>query len=126
VISRLSGKPAISRAANVMANNPKWKQQRIDIQELNVILEGDRGLPSPDFMIIHNVFPSTRRQRKPLELYGFPPWQITLTEFYDSSEYTPIPWPWTAGSPRDPEPLSELGFRRGLDDFAGAQMRFGK
>lgn len=40
MISRLSGKPAIGRAANVMANNPKWKQQQIDIQDLNVILEG--------------------------------------------------------------------------------------
>jgi len=126
VISRLSGKPAIGRAANVMASNPKRKQQRIDIQELNAILEGDRGLPSPDFMIVHNIFPSTRRQTKPLELYGFPPWQITLTEFYDSSEYSPIPWPWTASSLRDPEPLTEVGFRRGLDEFAAAQMRFGK
>jgi len=126
VISRSSGKPAIGRAANVMANNPKWKQQRIDIQELNVILEGDRGLPSPDFMIVHNVLPSSRRQKKPLELYGFPPWQITLTEFYDSSECSPIPWPWTASSSCDPEPLTETSFRRGLDEFAAAQMRFGK
>ena len=32
-------------------------------------------------MIVHNVFPSFRRRKQPLELYGFPPWQITLTEF---------------------------------------------
>ena len=98
MISRSSGKPTIAHAADVIANDPKWQQQRIDTQDLNAILEGmswvaphranlpsfsigDRGLPSPDFMIIHNIFPSLRRRKQPLELYGFPPWQATLTEF---------------------------------------------
>jgi len=126
VISRSSGKPAIARAANVMANDPKWQQQRIGIQGLGTVLEGDRGLPSPDFMIIHNIFPSLRRRKQPLELHGFPPWQITLTEFHDCGEYSPIAWPWVGTPSRDPEPLSEVGFRRGLDEFARAQMRFGK
>lgn len=40
VTSRLSGKPAIARAAHVMANDSKWQQQRIDVRGLNVILEG--------------------------------------------------------------------------------------
>ncbi|KAF9651887.1 hypothetical protein BDM02DRAFT_3184135 [Thelephora ganbajun] len=126
VISRSSGKPAIARAAHVIANDPKWQQQRIGIQDLNAILGGDRGLPSPDFMIVYNIFPSLHRRKQPLELYGFPPWQITLTEFHDCSEYSPISWPWAGSSSRDPEPLSEISFRRGLDEFAGAQMRFGK
>jgi len=126
VISRSSGRPAIARAAHVMANDSKWQQQRIDTQDLNAILEGDRGLPSPDFMIIYNIFPSLHQRKQPLELYGFPPWQITLTEFHDCSEYSPISWPWAGTSPRDPEPLSEVSFRRGLDEFGGAQMRFGK
>jgi len=126
VTSRSSGKPAIACAAHVMANDSKWQQQRIDIQNLNAVLEGDRGLPSPDFMIIYNIFPTLRRRKQPLELYGFPPWQITLTEFHDCSEYSPISSPWAGASSRGPEPLSEINFRRGLDEFAGAQMRFGK
>lgn len=97
VISRSSGKPAIARVADVMANDPKWQQQRIDIRDLNAIFEGlsqviltrriylvflgDCGLPSPDFMIIHDIFPNLRRRKQPLELYGFPPWQTILTEF---------------------------------------------
>ena len=142
-----------------MANESKWKQQQIDVQDLNAILEGvsrvgpparnysafsgDRGFPSPDFMIIHDIFPSLRRRKRPLELHGFPPWQITLTEFQcvffdfllpgphttpysDCSEYSAISLPWVGTSSRDPEPLSEVSFRRGLDEFAGAQMRFGK
>ena len=40
VISRSSGKPAVAHTAHIMANEPKWKQQRIGIQDLNAILEG--------------------------------------------------------------------------------------
>lgn len=126
VVSRASGKPVVARAANVLVHDPKWQQQQMGIGDLDSILEGGRGLPSPDFMIIYNIFPSLRRRKQPLELYGFPPWQITLTEFHDCSEYFPLSWPWVGASSRDPEPLSEISFRRGLDGFAEAQMRFGK
>jgi len=40
VISRSSGKPTIAYTANVVANDSKWQQQRIDVQDLNAILEG--------------------------------------------------------------------------------------
>ena len=43
VVSRSSGKPTVAHAANVMANDPKWKQQRIDVQDMNAILEGMFG-----------------------------------------------------------------------------------
>jgi dehydrodolichyl diphosphate syntase complex subunit NUS1 len=36
------------------------------------------GLPSPDLMIVHHVCPQD--PPPPLELHGFPPWQIALTE----------------------------------------------
>jgi len=126
VVSRSSGKPVVARVAHVMANDQKWQQQRVGIQDLNAILEGERGLPSPDFMIVYNIFPSSRRRKRPLELHGFPPWQITLTEFHDCSEYSPLSWPWMGSPLPEPEPLSEINFRRGLDEFSGAQMRFGK
>lgn len=126
VVSRSSGKPAVAYAAHAMASDPQWQRQQIGVPDLNAILEGDRGLPSPDFMLVHNVFPSLRRRKQPLELHGFPPWQITLTEFHDCSEYAPLPWPWAGDTLRGPEPLSETSFCRGLDEFSGAQMRFGK
>jgi len=126
VISRSSGKPAVARAAHVMAKDSEWQQQRIGIRDLNAILEGDRGLPSPDLMIIYNISPSLRQRKQPLELHGFPPWQITVTEFHDCSDYSPLSWPWVGAPSPNPEPLSEIGFRRGLDEFAEAQMRFGK
>jgi undecaprenyl pyrophosphate synthase len=37
---------------------------------------GESGLPAPDLMIVH----STSCEHRPLELHGFPPWQIRLTE----------------------------------------------
>lgn len=30
-----------------MANDPKWKQQRIDVQDLNATLEGTSGADLP-------------------------------------------------------------------------------
>ncbi|KAF9787178.1 hypothetical protein BJ322DRAFT_705903 [Thelephora terrestris] len=126
VVSRSSGKPVVARAAHVMANDQKRQQRRVAIQDLNAILEGDRGLPSPDFMIVYNTSPSSHRRKRPLELYGFPPWQITLTEFHYCNEYSPLSWPWAGLSSRKPEPLNEINFRRGLDEFSEAQMRFGK
>ena len=40
MISRSSGKPAVAHAAHVMANESKWREQRIGIQDLDAILEG--------------------------------------------------------------------------------------
>jgi hypothetical protein len=40
LVSRSSGKPAVARAAHVMANDTKWQQQRIGTQDLHAILEG--------------------------------------------------------------------------------------
>lgn len=39
----------------------------------------DEGLSSPDFMIVHPIGFS-RTTYSPLELHGFPPWHIRLTE----------------------------------------------
>ena len=69
------------------------------MQELNAILEGlvfilvtgfygrlttllcagPYGLPSPDLMIVHRTAPAGQ-MRWPVELGGFPPWQMRLTE----------------------------------------------
>ena len=55
------------------------KHASVSVQELQDILEGDGGLDAPDLMIVHHVT-CPARQRPPLEMYGFPPWQTRLTE----------------------------------------------
>jgi hypothetical protein len=47
VISRSSGKPVVARAAHAMASDPRWRQERISVQDLNAILEGDSYLSEP-------------------------------------------------------------------------------
>jgi hypothetical protein len=39
------------------------------------------GWPCPDLLIVHTPTTSRKAQFSPLELEGFPPWQIHLTEF---------------------------------------------
>jgi len=43
-------------------------------------LAGEGGLSAPDLMVVHHVT-CPPRQRCPMELQAFPPWQIRLTEF---------------------------------------------
>jgi dehydrodolichyl diphosphate syntase complex subunit NUS1 len=43
------------------------------------VLKGDTGFPAPDLVIVHHCSPS-KRSKMPLELHGFPPWQIRLSE----------------------------------------------
>lgn len=40
---------------------------------------GEYGFSSPDLMIVHRR-PPTGQWRSPVELEGFPPWQMRLTE----------------------------------------------
>jgi dehydrodolichyl diphosphate syntase complex subunit NUS1 len=86
ILSRDSSKPAIASVARSIArqqtqNFEKQDEQKFDlsIETLDAILEGPRGLSSPDLMIVHQVSCS-RFNRPPLELHGFPPWQTRLTE----------------------------------------------
>ena len=43
VISRSSGKPAITRAARFMASDPNWRQQRMSVRDLDAALGGAIG-----------------------------------------------------------------------------------
>ncbi|KZT02646.1 uncharacterized protein LAESUDRAFT_661349 [Laetiporus sulphureus 93-53] len=138
ILSRQSGKPAISQVASALLH-----KRRTDLREscppaasdefpmfterdLNDILEGKEGFPSPELMIIYRISPRTARM--PLELHGFPPWQIRLTEFY--FDELPNKWRWwrpsESGASGAGQPLQETTFRRALDDFAAAEMRLGK
>jgi dehydrodolichyl diphosphate syntase complex subunit NUS1 len=135
LISRESSKAAIASTASSLA---RFHQQQTyngairpkDLFKLSVdtfehLLEGDDGLCPPDFMIVHCLNPFQRHQ-SPLELHGFPPWHIRLTEIHQTNTrqrrlfLSAVPHGQITGV------LDELSFREALDEFARAEMRFGK
>jgi dehydrodolichyl diphosphate syntase complex subunit NUS1 len=106
IISRKASKPAIASTARSLARlqshksmdikrSPGVEEFDLSVQTLGSLLEGTEfvllhwhhpdiytgkhGLPAPEFMIIHSISPSTHNPT-PIELHGFPPWQIRLTE----------------------------------------------
>jgi dehydrodolichyl diphosphate syntase complex subunit NUS1 len=105
------------------------------------ILPGDNGVPAPDLVIVHHCSPA-KRSRSPLELHGFPPWQIRLSEIqwahsslvrypihpvFSHDEYAATYWRWLMPwRRRQVVTLSEAKFRLALDDYASAEMRLGK
>ncbi|CAG7847642.1 SubName: Full=Uncharacterized protein {ECO:0000313/EMBL:CCA73534.1} [Serendipita indica DSM 11827] len=119
IISEQLGRPQIARVARELAfsavSEPVSKQgawkESTSVSGLSARLEGKKALKSP------------------LEFEGFPPWQIHL------SEVTYIPprrpqsdilrqfWP----VPQEfPGAITEAAFRTALDEYDGAEMRFGK
>jgi len=80
-----------------------------------MLLESESTLTAPDFLIVHSIGPCNNRT--PLELHGFPPWHIRLTEF----RYNKYP----AQSERHCV-LDEIAFREALDEYAVAEFRFGR
>jgi len=104
LVSRESSKPAIASVARSYIQTAKRtaRNTKDDLkfelypEELASVLEGmsigavrvygncnffagQQGLPSPDLMIVHHISRSQRNQAS-LELHGFPPWQVQLTE----------------------------------------------
>jgi len=131
--SRDSAKPAIaSIAASLVPRdkpNPRKKPKygRMDTftlseDKLHDLLESTHTLSSPDVMIIHPTNP-LRYNRTPLELHGFPPWHLKQTEIYHNRfQHPSMIMQRTTGD----TPLDENTFRRALDEFSAAEMRFGK
>lgn len=131
IASRSSGKPAISCAARSLlkshvqhggAVGGENDVFQLSASELGLLLEG--YLPPPDLMIVHSIG-KTKSPTPPLELHGFPPWQIMLTEFHyscpgEGSKLTDIELPHT------PALISETVFCRALDEYGGAQFRLGR
>ncbi|CAL1695669.1 unnamed protein product [Somion occarium] len=123
LISRESGKPAIASVANSLFQTHQRSERddlNYSINDITSILEGELGFPEPDLMIVHQVSPS--HPRKPLELYGFPPWQIRLTEIRHTRDRSLSKW-WNA---QNPQFLDEIDFREALDAFDSAEMRVGR
>ncbi|EPQ60682.1 hypothetical protein GLOTRDRAFT_135325 [Gloeophyllum trabeum ATCC 11539] len=98
---------------------------KLSIEDINSILEGPQGFPAPDLIMVHYVSQPTQ-DPAPLELYGFPPWQIRLTEISHNRHQRRNWNPFKSRTRTTPSALTELDFRRALDEYALAEMRFGK
>jgi len=133
IISRSASKPAIASAARCLLDDAVYRRQnshdpahakayQLSTPDLNSMLEG--GLPSPDFMIVHHVYPQA--PQPPLELHGFPPWQITLTEIHRTIIRDVVAPPKHSDASSKSLLISEQAFCRALDEYAGAQFRMGR
>jgi dehydrodolichyl diphosphate syntase complex subunit NUS1 len=131
IIARSASKAAIASAARFLFDEEFHRRQNshnldhvkayeLPISKLNSILEG--GLPSPDFMIVHHV--CTQDPPPPLELHGFPPWQIALTEIHRTIAHDVVPLNHSNHSVSSL--ITEEAFCRALDEYAGAQFRLGR
>ncbi|TFY72845.1 hypothetical protein EVG20_g138 [Dentipellis fragilis] len=136
-ISRDSGKPAIAAAATTLRRNETFLKLadqeygdlfQLTVSDLQDLVEGDHGFPPPDLMVVHHLTPR-KQPPTPLELHGFPPWQIRLSEIYHN-DLVGFQWPflsYTKGRARKPYSVfTEQDFCAALDQYAGAEMRLGK
>jgi len=128
LVSRELSKPAIALVAHsyvrTLRRIPRETEADLEFElstdELGSTLEGRHGLPCPEFMIVHHIS-QTRNIQPSLELHGFPPWQIQLTELYHNK---PPKSNWSSSA--SPSLLEEVEFRAALDEFASAEFRLGK
>ncbi|KAH9936999.1 uncharacterized protein B0H18DRAFT_1150097 [Fomitopsis serialis] len=142
ILSRKSGKPAIAETICRLLFGPREERSTASaigsrayllprrlhppfLQDASYLYipSGNNGFPEPDLMLVHRIHASNTSD---LELHGFPPWQIRLTEF---DEYKPLDSTWHRWGhhSRSPgRPLDETEFRRALDTYAAAEMRLGK
>ncbi|THV07728.1 hypothetical protein K435DRAFT_959790 [Dendrothele bispora CBS 962.96] len=139
IVSRDASKPFLAEMARSLAWSERRKQKidsgpstfRLTVPVLEQHLEGPNGLSAPDFMIVHPVHPS-KYNRLPMELHGFPPWQIRLTEIYCNrlrKKYrSRLMWflPLEIRSAVLSSSLTEWEFREALDQYAGAEIRLGR
>ncbi|TDL28634.1 hypothetical protein BD410DRAFT_834697 [Rickenella mellea] len=93
---------------------------QLTIDMLDTILEETSRLGAPDFLMVHDIHPKGTISSS-LELSGYPPWQVRLTELYSTS----TSWRWWNASAQA-IPLDEMSFSRALDEFAATEMRLGK
>jgi len=141
LVSRQSAKPAIASAAQSLAKAQAQAQAQIrnrrprkannsrpsdrfhlSIDQFDELLEDEDGLSSPDFMIVQPL--NLEYSITAIELHGFSPWHIRLTEIYQNKKLSRF-WVSKGASYFSP-PLDEFSFREALDEFDSAEMRLGK
>ncbi|KAF7306889.1 DUF2235 domain-containing protein [Mycena indigotica] len=130
IASRNAGKSTLAATATSLARRRMKdpSQPSVSVEILNALLEGPNCVTAPDFLILHPLRDADH-SLVPLELYGFPPWQIRLTEIYYNQHVRPIDRIKSflgRRSKNEPRLLTEIEFRAALDEFAGAEMRFGR
>ncbi|KAG1757624.1 hypothetical protein EDB19DRAFT_1658253 [Suillus lakei] len=118
IISRSASKAAIASAARSLLDEEFRKRQ----EHITYLTSVSGGLPSPDFMIVHHVYPQD--PQPPLELHGFPPWQIALTEIHQTIIHDVAPLKHIHDSMQIL--ITKEAFCRALDEYAGAQFRLGR
>ncbi|GLB42619.1 putative dolichol biosynthetic process [Lyophyllum shimeji] len=127
--SRKSSKPAIASIADWLKEQhkravcPKTGEFTLTCDTLGSLLESEDILSAPDSLIVHPLNPLSYNWT-PTELHGYPPWQIRLTEICHNRVL--FPWSMLILTRGAPVPFDELTFRRALDEYAAAEMRFGK
>ncbi|KAL0576363.1 hypothetical protein V5O48_005622 [Marasmius crinis-equi] len=137
ILSKDSSKSNIASVATSLAWQEYMRSKadrnscKLSIQQFESIIEGSNGFPATDFMMVHPLNPS-KYNRSPLELHGFPPWQMRLTEIYHnrSRRYYRARLIWLLPSHIKSSllasTLTEKEFRSALDHFSGVEMRVGK
>lgn len=117
IISRDSAKPALARAAFsfLRPTDHGTRFPQITVNCLDTLLEYDNSLSSPDFLIVHSINPQDHET--PLELHGYPPWHIRLTEIHYRNRLKISDSPCL---------VDEIMFREALDEYAQAEFRLGK
>ncbi|KAL0951251.1 hypothetical protein HGRIS_007969 [Hohenbuehelia grisea] len=129
LVSPKSSKPAIASAARSFVklcrvSGKAPNEFNLMPEQLQLLLEGEQGFPPPDLLITPPRASHTGAEL-PLELYGFPPWQMRLTEIsrgkFDTCRADNV-----LGNANDQSLIDEVTFRRALDEYSGAEMRLGK
>lgn len=139
LVSRQSAKPAIASAAQSLAQAQIQTQNRrprkahhsrtggtfqLSVDQFNQILENEDGLSSPDFMIVQPINSDPSIYSTAIELHGFPPWHIRLTEIYQNNRI--CVGNSSSSASHLPLPLDEFSFKEALDQFSSAEMRLGR
>ncbi|KAF8523075.1 hypothetical protein BU17DRAFT_44219 [Hysterangium stoloniferum] len=114
ILSRQSSKPSLATVTRYFAKKQRKSDGKftLSVDELNTTLEVESGYPPPNLIIVYPLYPSTAS----LELHGFPPWHMRLSEVFPSRRRLAT----TA------LPISERDFRRALDEYSDAQFNLGK
>jgi len=134
--SRDSGKPAVASIAECLARDklasPRRQLMYAAGQYLTAYLRDalEGPLPCPDLMVVYQLGSPPYAQRS-IELHGYPPWQLNLTEMHCTPPKAPFSLPISSSdlalaAAGTPMIISETDFCRALDEFAGAEMRLGK
>ncbi|KAH8120173.1 hypothetical protein DFH11DRAFT_1558764 [Phellopilus nigrolimitatus] len=101
------------------------RRTEITVDKIESAVRDTFHLSLPDLMIVHSLERDHLRC-PPVELHGFPPWIMRLTEIYHDEAPSLSGALWNRDNKRAVVALSEETFRRALDGYARAEMRLGR